>query len=115
MLKPSELKDIERYLKNLKHSSVSHPYTKTLNVYTVAGEPFAYLETGKATLRLSLRSDPGLAKLLRERYEEVAPGQRLDPRKWNTIVISGQLGVDELKALIDHSYALAADKASPSK
>ena len=94
---------------------MSLPHTKTLQVYSVAGVPFAYLETGKQLLRLSLRADSELSRVLRERYEEVSPGQKLDPKVWNTIIISGQLDLSEILALIDHSYILATQVAKDSK
>jgi predicted DNA-binding protein (MmcQ/YjbR family) len=107
MLKPSETTAIKRYLDKIKGATKSYPYQKTLAVYSVNGTPFAFLETDKQPLRLSLRSDPELSKLLRAKYEEVTPGHKLDQRYWNTIILSGQLSPDEVLALIDHSYQLA--------
>lgn len=107
MLKNSELTSIKRYLKKLEGVNASKPHTKSLTVYSVSDVPFAYLESGKQLLRLSLRSDPGLSALLRGKYEEVLPGQQLDTRKWITIIISGQLSTTEITALIDHSYQIA--------
>ncbi len=107
MLSPSETSAIAGYLSNKTNSVKTYPFEKTLAVYTVKDTAFAYLETGKQTLRLSLRTDPELSKLLLEKYEEVARGHKLDPKRWVTIVISGQLSFDEITALIDHSYNLA--------
>lgn len=105
---------LEDYLNNKAGASVSYPYTKTLAVYSLGDTVFAYLEIGKQLPRISLRADPQLAKVLRERYEEVSPGQKLDKRVWNTIIVSGQLSFEELTALIDHSYQLAEAINQPS-
>lgn len=112
MLKQREERDIGRYLRSLEGSTRKRPYGNSIDVYSVAGSDFAYLERNHQLLRLSLRSDLRLAKLLRERYEEVAPASRLDPRQWNTIVLSGQLSYEEITALIDHSYQLAKELRS---
>ena len=106
MLSPTEEEDIKSYLSKLPGVKISYPQSKSLACYSLSSEPFAFLELGKQTLRLSLRSDGELSKLLREKYEEVLPGHKLNPSKWNTIILSGQLSPNEIKALIDHSYAL---------
>lgn len=113
MLKVEENQKIIKYLSSLKETEISYPYTKTLAVYSVKKIPFAYLETSRDILRISLRSDRELSKLLREKYEEVLPGQKLNPNIWNTIILSGQLNPEEIQALIDHSYDLAIKTNQP--
>lgn len=107
MLKPLEIKEITTSLTNYKNTEVSYPHGKTLAVYKVNGIEFAYLDKSKQLLSLSLRSDQKLAEVLRSKYEEVFPASKLNPKQWNTIVLSGQLAKDEVMALIDHSYQLA--------
>jgi len=58
----------------------------------------------KSPLRLSLRSEPGLSEVLRNSYETVMPGVNLNSKEWNTIVLTGQVGDEELKSLIRHSF-----------
>ena len=107
MLSLKDQQAIRRYLATRQNAQLSYPFGRSMPVYSVSGVPYAYLETGRQLWRLSLRSDIELAKLLRSKYEEVFPGQKLNPRIWNTIVLSGQLALDEVIALIDHSYQLA--------
>ncbi len=109
MLKTDETSAIKLYLDQLENTRLAFPHTKTLAVYSVNDIPFAYFETGRQLLELSLRSDPQLSKLLRTKYEEVATARKLDPRVWYTIVVSGQLSLEEITALIDHSYQLALE------
>ena len=108
MLKTRDEAKIKNYLRKKEGSTASYPYTKTLAVFSVNEVPFAYLESGRSLLELSLRADRELSKLLRTKYEEVSLGHKLDKRIWITIVLSGQLTLEELFALIDHSYQLAA-------
>ena len=107
MLKPEDEADIKSYLLKLDNAAVEFPFTRTLGVYSVNGVPFAYLETGRSLLELSLRIDHELAKLLRSKYEEVSYARKLDKRIWSTLTLSGQLERDEILALIDHSYQMA--------
>ncbi len=109
MLKTNDIAAIKRYLSHFDGVSVDFPYTKTLAVYSTTNKvPFAYLEKGRQLPEISLRIDSQLAQLLRDKYEEVAQARKLDPRQWSTIVLSGQLGRDEINALIDHSFQLAS-------
>lgn len=111
MLKASELKAIESYLSGMENVSVSYPHSKTIAVYSLQNTPFAYLETSKQLYRLSLRADARLGQLLKDKYEEVLSGQKLNPKLWITIVLSGQLSSQEIIDLINHSYQLAALEA----
>lgn len=109
MLKTSDLSAIKRYLKHYDAVSVAFPHSKTLAVYSASNDAtFAYLESGRQVPEISLRIDSQLAGLLRDKYEEVSLGRKLDPRQWSTIVLSGQLGLDEVYALIDHSFQSAS-------
>ena len=110
MLKPQEIQAISEYLVNQGNVELSHPYGQELSVYSVNGVEFAYLDHSKQLVSLSLRSDPRLSQVLRAKYEEVLPAHKLNPKLWNTIVMSGQLGFEEVSVLIDHSYSLAMAK-----
>ena len=67
---------------------------------------FALIAEGKDPVRLSLKCDPLLAKVLREKYETVLEGYHLHKKHWNTIILTGQLPLEELQGLIRHSYDL---------
>jgi predicted DNA-binding protein (MmcQ/YjbR family) len=69
---------------------------------------FALIQEGKEPVRISLKCDPQLAVLLREKYESVMEGYHLNKKHWNTIVLSGQLPWEEIRGLIRHSYDLVA-------
>lgn len=103
---------INKYLLGLKNVRLSHPYGKELDVYSINKKMFAMSETSKKPNRISLRCDKRLATLLKEKYDEVMPGHKLNKDKWITIVASGQLSVNEIKDLITHSYLLVKDEDS---
>ena len=71
---------------------------------------YALIQEGKDPVRLSLKCDPELGKVLRERYESVQEGYHLNKKHWITIVLSGQLSWPEVQDLIRHSYQLVSGR-----
>ena len=61
-------------------------------------------------LKISLRCELELATLLREKYETVMPGQKLNHKHWNTIVLTGQIEWPEIQGFIRLSYDLTRDQ-----
>ena len=86
-------------------------FEPSLDVYwltAVGTDPvMVALLSDHAIARLSLRADPVLSQKLRNDYESVSAGQKLDQRDWNTILLTGQLSRDQIGDLIGHSYDLA--------
>ncbi|HET6622511.1 MAG TPA: MmcQ/YjbR family DNA-binding protein [Candidatus Saccharimonadales bacterium] len=105
-----EHKQIEQWITALGEVILDYPFGEGVAVYKVdstKGKMFALIEEGSRPVRLSLKCDPKLAELLRDKYETVLPGYHLNKKHWNTIICSGQLPETELKDLIRHSYELA--------
>lgn len=90
----------------MPNARLEYPFGEEVAVYKVEDKMFALIQEGKDPVSLSLKCDPLLSKVLRERYETVMPGYHLNKKHWNTIVLSGQLSWDEVKDLIRHSYEL---------
>jgi predicted DNA-binding protein (MmcQ/YjbR family) len=101
-----EQQDVEAVLRSYPDVHYQYPFEAGLAVYDVAGTMFALLKEGSKPLRLSLRCDNNLARVLREHYESVLPGDKLDASKWITLVLSGQLNLQEVKDLIQLAYQL---------
>ena len=101
-------KQLEEYILAMPNARLDYPFGKEAAVYKVGDKMFALIAEGSNPVRISLKCDPVLAQTLRERYESVQAGYHLNKKHWNTIVCSGQLGDDELRDLIVHSYHLVA-------
>jgi predicted DNA-binding protein (MmcQ/YjbR family) len=101
---------IEEYLLSLPNARLDYPFGKDVAVYKAGqgGEAkmFALVTEGKSPVQISLKCDPQLAEVLREKYETVLPGYHLNKKHWNTIVLTGQLPWEEVQGLIRHSYDL---------
>lgn len=99
-------KKVEKYLLSLPNAKLEYPFGESVAVYKVGEKMFALVAEKSDPVRLSLKSDPQLAEVLRDKYETVMPGHHLNKKHWNTIVLTGQLDWQEIKDLIRHSYEL---------
>ena len=106
-------KEVEAYILSFPNTFLDYPFGEGVAVYKVGnaaeasdGKIFALIAEGKTPINLSLKCDPQLAQVLRDKYETVMPGYHLNKKHWNTIVLSGQLPWEEIQALIRHSYDL---------
>lgn len=100
---------VEQYILSMPNSRLEYPFGEGVAVYKTGEKMFALISEGKDPVQLSLKCDPQLAVLLREKYEEVMPGYHLNKKHWNTMVLTGQLEWDEVKDLIRHSYELVKE------
>ena len=101
-------KTVEAHILSMPDSRLDYPFGEGVAVSKVKDKMFALISEGKDPVQLSLKCDPELSKILRERYEEVMPGYHLNKKHWNTIILTGQLDWDEIKGLIRLSYDLVA-------
>lgn len=100
---------VEEMVLALPGAVLDYPFGEGVAVYKIGdqtGKMFAIIQEGSKPVRLSLKCDPQLAELLREKYESVVPGYHLNKKHWNTILCSGQVPDDELRDLVRHSYEL---------
>lgn len=102
-------KTIEEYILSMPNSVRDYPFGEEVAVYKVNEKMFALIQEGKSPVRVSLKCDPQLSVLLREKYESVMPGYHLNKKHWNTVIASGQLPWEEIQGLILHSYNLVAE------
>lgn len=104
---------LEKHILAYPGTWLDFPFDETTAVYKYGEKPegkiVAVVAMDSKPLRVSLKCDPQLAKLLREKYESVLPATNLNKKHWNTILCTGQLAEDELLDLLRLSYRLAAE------
>ncbi len=61
---------------------------------------FLVIHKGTDPLRVDLRVDEGLSRILREKFESVMPSKVMSPKTWCEVICSGQIAKDELLDLI---------------
>lgn len=99
-------KTVEEYVLSMPNAVREYPFGEEVAVYKVNDKMFALIPEGSEPLRISLKCDPQLSVVLRERYETVMPGYHLNKKHWNTMVLTGQLPWEEIQGFIRHSYNL---------
>jgi len=99
-------RSVEEYILSMPNSRLDYPFGEGVAVYKTGDNMFALIQEGKEPVRISLKCDPELSKVLRNKYTEVMEGYHLNKKHWNTIVLSGQLNWEEVQGLIRHSYDL---------
>jgi predicted DNA-binding protein (MmcQ/YjbR family) len=101
-------KEVEEYLLSMPGAKLDYPFGENTAVYKVKDKMFALVSERSDPVRISLKCDPLLAETLRQKFETVMPGYHLNKKHWNTIVLTGQLSLQEVKELILLSYNLVA-------
>jgi predicted DNA-binding protein (MmcQ/YjbR family) len=105
-------KEFEEFILSLPKVWLDYPFGEGTAVYKYGDKGgddskiAAIVAEGSKPLRVSLKCDPKLAVLLREKYETVLPGYHLNKKHWNTIICTGQLSDDEIYDLARLSYQL---------
>ncbi len=99
-------KTVEDYVLSMPNTKLDYPFGKGVAVYKTGDKMFALIAEGSSPVRISLKCDPQLSVVLRDKYETVLPGYHLNKKHWNTILLTGQLPWDEVQDLIRHSYGL---------
>lgn len=106
--------ELDELLLSYPNTWLDFPFDEKTSVYKVGDKTdgtakmFAIVADDSKPLRVSLKCDPQLAELLREKYETVLPGYHLNKKHWNTILYTGQMPEDEFKDLIRLSYNLVS-------
>ena len=100
------IKQVHDFLIGLPNTKLDFPFGEDVAVFKVMGKMFGLLSDNS----VSLKCEPMLAQLLREKYKAVTPGYHLNKRHWNSIKLDGSVPQDELFELIDHSYELVVKK-----
>lgn len=103
-------KEVESYVMEMPNTRLDYPFGEDVAVYKVNDKMFALIAEKSDPVRISLKCDPQLATVLREKYETVMPGYHLNKKHWNTIILSGQLPWEEVQGLIRLSYNLVTAK-----
>ncbi len=101
-------KEVEQYVLSMPNAELDYPFGEEVAVYKSDGKMFALIAEGKDPVSISLKCDPQLSLILREKYETVMEGYHLNKKHWNTIILTGQLPWEEVQGLIRHSYDLVA-------
>ncbi len=106
-------KQLEDFLLQQPKVWLDYPFGEGTAVYKFGdrsdGKIVAIIDEKSKPLRVSLKCDPQLAIVLRDKYETVVPGYHLNKKHWNTIICTGQMPDDEIIDLARLSYNLVSE------
>lgn len=100
-------REAEEFILSMPSSRLDYPFGEKAAVYRAGNDKlFAIIQENSDPLKISLKIDPQLSQILREKYESVMPGYHLNKKHWVTILTTGQLSNEEIYDLIRHSFEL---------
>lgn len=102
------------YLLGKPEAVQDYPFGPEVAVFKVAGKMFATLVETDGVPYSNLKCDPQEAIMLRDLFDEVAPGYHMNKKHWNTVRLDGDLPRGEIERMIDNSYTLVT-KSLPKK
>lgn len=73
-------------------------------IYSIDGEIVAVVKNDSDPLQLILRCDYNLGELLCSQYESVSRSNKLNKRRFISVLLTGQLSDDEVRDQIRHAY-----------
>ena len=96
----------KHYLLEKPDAIEDYPFGFDVAVFKIKQKMFATLILRNSEAQMNLKCDPYRAAALRDVYESVLPGYHMNKLHWNTILLDGSIPDEEIRNMIDHSYAL---------
>lgn len=104
-----DLAEFREYCLTKPDATEGTPFGPDVLVFKVGGKMFALAALDEVPTTVNLKCDPDLALDLRDRYEQIKPGNHMNKKHWNTIEIEGGIPAVELRRMIDHSHELVVN------
>ncbi len=99
--------DMRAYCLQQKGATEDFPFGENIGVYKVMGKMFALVPLAiEDPETVTLKCDPNLAILLRQKYKAVTGAYHFNKTHWNGILLDGSVPDEEVLEWADHSYAL---------
>lgn len=98
---------IMTYCRSKHGTTEDYPFGEGTLVFRIGDKMYALLSVdlpADQPAKITLKCDPALAVILREKYAAVQPGYYMNKSHWNTITCDGSIPDDEFFEMIDHSY-----------
>jgi predicted DNA-binding protein (MmcQ/YjbR family) len=80
------------------------PFGEEQRVFKVGGKIFAVVGVVGAPAKVTFKTEPELALLLRDQYPSIRPARYFDRRYWSTLTCDGTVPDEEAIELLDTSH-----------
>ena len=105
---------VREYLLSKPEAWEDLPFYPDVAVMKVKNKMFATLsppsvkeiEENGDCYRINLKCDPEEAIQLRDVFESVSAGYYINKKRWDTVILNGEVPMGELERMIDNYYAL---------
>ena len=104
-----DIESIREYCLSLPKVTEDFPFDDTTLVFRIGGKILAMMDLEDAS-KLTLKSDPNQALILRDKYSEISGAWHMNKKYWNQLNLYGQLSDTLVKQLIRHSYSEVVKK-----
>lgn len=105
------IEELHRYCLAKEPVTEELPFGPDTLVFKTFGKIFVLVNLSDEELKFNVKCDPEHALILREHYPQtVFPGYHMNKKHWNTVYANRELSDQQLKDLIDHSFALVSPK-----
>jgi len=84
--------------------------TTTLIRHSANKKMFALIDHLHGKLHVTMKCEPLRADFLRSVFTSVIPGYHMNKEHWNTVYVDGDVSIEELQGMIQHSYDLTKPK-----
>lgn len=104
--------EIINYCLTYPNTYEDYPFdeTTTLIRHNSNKKMFALINYLNGKLQVTLKCNPTKSDFLRNVFKDVTPGYHMNKEHWNTVYIGGDVPVNELYEMIEHSYNLTKPK-----
>jgi predicted DNA-binding protein (MmcQ/YjbR family) len=99
--------DYREYCLGKPSETKGFPFDKSTLVFKVDGKMFALADVDVFN-SVNLKADPESLIEMRELYDAVRPGYRMNKKHWNTVIVNADLPEDIFFKMIDDSYDLVS-------
>ena len=103
------------YLESKTGSRRDMPFGADTLVFKVLDRMFALVAWQTDPLTMTLKADPVDAVILRKTYPAVKAGYYMNKKHWNTVTLDGSIPDEEIRRMIDESYALVVQGMTRAK
>lgn len=101
------IEDLRSYCLSKKGTTEGLPFGPDTLVFKVGDKIFLLAGLDEDPLSFNVKCDPEEAITLRERYpNSILPGYHMNKKHWNTVVLNGDVTIEEIKAMINRSFEL---------
>ncbi|MFW2371759.1 MAG: MmcQ/YjbR family DNA-binding protein [Gammaproteobacteria bacterium] len=101
-----DYKDAKHYFLSMPQTIEDYPFGPDVAVFKIKQKMFATLSRRNAIAQINLKCEPYRAAALRDVYEAVLPAYHMNKLHWNTIILDNSIPDDEIRRMVNHSYAL---------